>query len=206
VSRRNQETNRRENSVVKGAAAGVIGGIVASWVMEEFQSTWTKLSEQSKKTQDNSYSSERSTDNQVRNGEMQATTAGGQNQVSGNKEQEPATVKVAEAISEKLLDHRLTEKEKESAGEAVHYAMGAASGALYGAAAELIPFASAGAGLPFGAAVWLVLDEVTVPALGLSKPPAEYPISTHVYALASHFVYGFTTDMVRRALRKTVLH
>jgi uncharacterized membrane protein YagU involved in acid resistance len=82
---------------------------------------------------------------------------------------------------------------------------GATSGAIYGVAAELAPEVTVGAGIPFGTAVWLAVDEGVVPLLGLSKAPTEYPLSTHIYALASHFVYGFTTEVVRRALRRTIL-
>jgi uncharacterized membrane protein YagU involved in acid resistance len=75
---------------------------------------------------------------------------------------------------------------------------------LYGATSELAPEVSAGAGLPFGAVFWLVADETAVALLGLSKAPTEYPLSTHVYALASHFVYGLTTEVVRRAIRGAI--
>ena len=78
------------------------------------------------------------------------------------------------------------------------YATGTTSGAVYGVAAELAPEA-AGAGLPFGTAVWLVVDEAAVPLLVWRKE--RVPLSTHVYALASHFVYGFSTEVVRSALR-----
>ena len=61
--------------------------------------------------------------------------------------------------------------------------------AVYGAVSELMPIARTGAGLPFGAAVWLVADDIVVPALGLSKPVSEYPISKNVYALVSHFLF-----------------
>ncbi len=117
------------------------------------------------------------------------------------KENEPANVKTAEAISENVFDHRLKKSEKEPAGEAVHYAMGAGSGLIYGIASEIAPMTTVGLGLPFGAAVWLVADDVIVPALGLAKPATEYPLSTHAYALVSHLVYGLTTDLVRRAVR-----
>jgi len=117
------------------------------------------------------------------------------------KEDEPANVNTAEAISENLFDHRLKKSEKESAGEAVHYAMGAASGLIYGIASEVAPMTTVGLGIPFGAAVWLIADDVVVPALGLAKPATEYPLSTHAYALSSHLVFGLTTHLVRRALR-----
>ena len=117
------------------------------------------------------------------------------------KKEEPANVKAAEEISEGLFDHKLKKSEKEPAGEAMHYAMGATSGLIYGIASEIAPVTTVGLGLPFGAAVWLVADDVVVPALGLAKPATEYPLSTHAYALSSHLVYGLTTDIVRRAVR-----
>jgi len=121
---------------------------------------------------------------------------------SKKKKEEPANVKAAEEISKTVFNHRLKKSEKEPAGEAMHYAMGATSGLIYGAAAEIAPVTTAGLGLPFGAAVWLVADDVVVPALGLAKPATEYPFSTHAYALSSHLVYGLTTDLVRRAVRE----
>ena len=119
-----------------------------------------------------------------------------------NKEdQDDATVKAANAVSEGVFGHRLKESEKKPAGAAVHYAFGSATGGLYGAAAEIAPQVTTGLGLPFGAAFWVVADEGVVPWLGLSKGPKEYPVSTHFYALASHLVYGLTAEMTRRAVR-----
>ena len=172
-------TNQRPH-MWKGVAAGAIGGIVASWVMEEFQSAWMKVA---KNVPSQNASNEREKSN----------------------EQEPATVKAAEKVSEKLFGHYLEDQEKGWAGNAVHYFTGGTSGAVYGLAAEFAPKVTAAAGVPFGTAVWLAIDEGAVPLLGLAKGPSEYPVSTHVYALASHFVYGVTTEVVRRALRGSVL-
>ena len=169
-----------EPNVWKGIAAGAIGGIVASWVMDEFQSAWMKV---------------------VNNGRSQ----NGSIEPKKSNENEPATVKAAEKVSEKLFSHHLADYEKKWAGNAVHYMTGGTSGAVYGLAAELAPSVTGRAGLPFGTAVWLAIDEGAVPLFGLSKGPTEYPVSTHIYALASHFVYGLTTEVVRRALRNSVL-
>jgi hypothetical protein len=115
-----------------------------------------------------------------------------------------ATERLANAVSLKLFERELTQREKEAAGTAFHYAMGATSGALYGAVAEAAPGATAGAGLPFGVAVWLVADEGLVPAAGLSKSPSEYPLSIHAYSFASHLVFGLTAEVVRRAVRNAL--
>lgn len=175
---KNKKYKEDSGNILKGIVAGAVGGLVASWTMEKFQALLTELSESDKKSSQK------------------------KDKKSENKKSEPATVKMAEAIAENIFDTKLTKKEKEIAGPVVHYAMGLTSGAILGAAAEVAPMTAAGAGLPFGAVVWLVADDVVVPALGLSKPPTEYPLSTHVYALSSHLVYGLTTDVVRRLVRK----
>jgi uncharacterized membrane protein YagU involved in acid resistance len=156
-------------NIVKGALAGLIGGLVASFVMEQFQSLIMSASPSEEKHQD--------------------------------QNEEPSNEKAAIAISENVFDHHLTKEEKSVAGEAMHYAMGGTSGIILGAVSELVPEAAAGAGLPFGTAVWLVADDFIVPALGLSKPASDVPLSQHAYALSSHLVYGLTTDMVRRGIR-----
>jgi putative membrane protein len=115
-----------------------------------------------------------------------------------------AASRTSNAVSELVFHHHLTKSEKEKAGAATHYAMGVGSGAIYGAVAEVMPLATVAEGLPFGAAVWVIADEGVVPALGLSRSPTEYPASIHAYSLASHLVYGLTTELVRRAIRKAM--
>lgn len=150
-----------ERNIAVGVAAGMLGGLLATWVMSEYQALFSAS--------------------------------------SGNDEKdEPATVKAAARISENVFGHQLTRDGKKIAGPAVHYTFGTLNGAVYGALAEASPGITAARGVLFGAGLWLIADEVAVPALGLSKSPAAYPPSTHLYSLTSHLVYGFTTDFVRR--------
>ena len=179
---------REDNgNILKGIVAGLAAGLVASWTMNQFQAAWTRLAENSEKPHGAQ--------------SMQPAQGSSGDQEQDAKEQDDATVKAAEAISEGVFGHELEESEKKPAGAAVHYAFGTASGALYGALAEVAPQVTTAAGIPFGAAFWLLADEVSVPLLGLSKGPAEYPLSTHAYALASHLVYGATAELSRRAVR-----
>jgi putative membrane protein len=122
----------------------------------------------------------------------------------GGRKPDPATVKVANVISEKITGHKLPKDYKSMAGEAVHYGMGASSAAVYGVLAEVAPIVTAGGGVGFGTGVWLLADELAVPAAGLSKTPGEIPLTTHIYALASHLVYGWITETVRRAVRRAL--
>ena len=187
-----QKYQSNGTDLVKGTVAGLVGGLVASWTMNQFQAAWTKATEgfqkphgaQSLQPSDNPNSGPSSDQNK--------------------EDQDDATVKAAKAISEGVFGHKLQEREKKPAGAAVHYAFGTATGGLYGAAAEIAPQVTTGLGLPFGAAFWMVADEGAVPLLGLSKGPTEYPISTHVYALSSHLVYGLTAEVTRRAVRSII--
>ena len=193
-----RRTNRCHRSDLwKGIAAGLIGGLVASWTMNRFQDVWSKLAKGI------------ATWPQY---EFQDVWCQGLGESRGSQVSKPdlrtevddTTVRAASAVSETIFDHKLTQSEKKIAGSAVHYILGTGVGGLYGAAAEMAPKVTTGAGLPFGAVFWLVVDEGAVPLLGLSKGPTAYPLSTHAYALSSHFVYGLTAEVVRRVIRKAM--
>jgi putative membrane protein len=111
-------------------------------------------------------------------------------------------VRAAAAISRGLFRHELSEKEERIAGPVMHYAFGALTGGIYGALAEVAPAVTRGAGMPFGIAVWLGADEITIPALRLAEPPWEHPPMVHARALAAHLVYGTATEGFRKALRR----
>ena len=178
-----------EGNVWKGLVAGLAGGLVASWTMNQFQAAWTRIQEGSEKPH---------------GAQSMQPAEGSKGNQQDAKEQDDATVKAAKIISTEVLGHELQESEKKPAGAAVHYAFGTLSGGLYGALAEVTPQVTTGGGVPFGAAFWLLADEISVPLLGLSKGPSEYPVSTHAYALASHLVYGATAELSRRAIRNVL--
>lgn len=86
-------------------------------------------------------------------------------------------------------------------GLATHYAIGIAPAALYGALREQAPAVTAGSGLAFGAALWVLEDEVVNPALGLAAPPGRYPWQPHARGLVAHLVYGVVAELTLRALK-----
>lgn len=165
------------NNMVKSASAGLLAGMAGALAMDRFQELVSWL-------------------------EAKANGNGGGSGGSGGGE--PATVKAAEAVSERVFGHELSDDEKQGAGTLMHYAMGAASGMFYGALVERVPVATAATGAVFGAVIWAVADEGAVPALGLAKGPAAYPVSSHFKALASHVAYGVATELVRRAVMRVI--
>lgn len=182
-------------NVYKGIAAGVAGGLVGSLAMNQFQQLWGKLME----NEERPHGAQSLQQGSPGHGIGRELAERGVDEPDDN-----AAVRTGNAVSELVFNHHLTKSEKETAGAVAHYAMGATSGAIYGAVAEMMPAATVAEGLPFGAAVWLIADEVVVPAAGLSRDSSDYPASIHAYAIASHLVYGLTTELVRRAVRKAL--
>lgn len=189
-----EQNQKRETNVLKGALAGFIGGLVASWTMNQFQSALSQVMKGVEKPHGAQSLKPEGGEEGIR--EMRREPEG------DDEEQEDATEKLAEAISENIFNRHLKKDDKETVGAVVHYAFGAAMGGVYGIAAEVAPEIGTGLGLPFGAVFWMAADEVVVPLLGLAAKPSEYSLSTHAYALASHLVYGLTSEVVRKSVRK----
>ncbi|HKW76562.1 MAG TPA: DUF1440 domain-containing protein [Terriglobales bacterium] len=165
---------------VKGLLAGAASGLVGAWAMNQFQSAWSKASEQ------------------LKSGEQNKTSQSEQKQ--SQEEQEDATMKAAGKLAKTALGRDLSKEERKNAGALVHYAVGTFSGAVYGLLGEYLPLARIGFGTAFGAALFLLADELAVPALGLSGKATEAPLSSHLYGLSSHLVYGASAEAVRRGI------
>lgn len=171
--------NSRNHHLVKGAIAGMIGGLIASWSMNQFQAGVSKVKEA------------------WQNSARQPVPRHSSN-ASGD---EPATALLARRISRAVLGRDLSEREMNVAEPLVHYAYGTLAGGLYGIMAELTTIARTGAGTGYGTALWVGGDEIAVPKLQLSKPAAAYAPRVHAQALASHLVYGLSAEAVRRGVR-----
>jgi uncharacterized membrane protein YagU involved in acid resistance len=164
----------RRRGVVRDALAGAACGLVASFVMQKAQARISRLGTP-----------------ETRRREDEAL-----------RDVEPATARAAETAAH-VAGRHLDARQKEIGSGIVHYAYGAAWGtgfALIARWAERrVP--PVVAGVLFGAALWLVSDELLVPALRLSRAPTAYPPSIHAKSLAAHLVYGAATDASYRLLR-----
>ena len=118
-------------------------------------------------------------------------------QPSSDQQGEPATQQVADRIVGEVSGEPLASAAKPAGGQAVHYGLGAALGVAYGVAAEFVPAVTAGAGTAFAGATWALLDEATVPAVGLGDPPWRSPAKTQAYGLISHLVFGLVAELSR---------
>jgi putative membrane protein len=160
--------------------AGLAGGLIASYAMERFQRALGRISP-----------------------DLGGAPGGGGQQYR-QPQSEPSTYVAADAIAEATAGRNLPPAAKPAAGAAIHYAFGGAVGAIYGAAAARTPDIAAWGGVPFGATVWWIADEMGMPIAGLAKPPSDYPLRDHATSLVTHLLYGATTEAVRRGLVATL--
>ena len=179
----------------KGLLAGAVGGLVASCVMNQFQAAWSRRTHGVER----SHGAQSLQTGELRGGDDWPSGLAGEREAAESRD---AAERLAAAAAETFAGRELTRGEQDEGGTLVHYLYGTATGAAYGLAAELAPASAALCGLPFGAAVWLGADELIVPALGLSKPAEDYPLSVHAHSFVSHLVYGLTTELVRGAARR----
>ncbi|AWN23914.1 hypothetical protein DKM44_12300 [Deinococcus irradiatisoli] len=101
-----------------------------------------------------------------------------------------------------LINHKTPGDQTRAAlSEAVHWAMGAGSGKVYGL---LTAHRGGGpvSGSVFGAALWLGVDEGLVPLLGLQDGPASSGARGHLNRLGAHLTYGAALGLTVWALER----
>lgn len=84
----------------------------------------------------------------------------------------------------------------------VHKAFGVMGGMGYAAMRKQAPAVAAGAGTAFGAAFFLLVDELLVPGFGLTPGPESFPWKTHARGAVSHLAYGVAAELTARALER----
>ena len=155
---------RKRQNPLKGLLVGVLAGGAASAAMDQYWGLVERVP------------GERP--------EQQPRQGGGQ------QKDEPSTQIIADRLSEAVTGKEVPREAKPAAGVAVHYLTGALQGGLFGIVAALRPHTGFLAGLLYGVAIWLFLDEITLRALNIAPDPATVPKRIHAEALGAHLVYG----------------
>lgn len=136
----------RNRHLFRGVVAGMAGGLVASWVMNQFMAGPGQKLQQA-----------------VQNPEEHERQV-----IQSEEPQEDATMKAADLIVNKATGgQHLSWAEKQKAGPVVHYAFGTMMGGLYGGLAEFYAPARAAFGTTFGSALFAGADLLAVPVLNL---------------------------------------
>ena len=160
---------RNDRSLAWNAAEGALAGAMASQVMNQVTSFL--------------YSHE------------DAAALAREEQARGGR---PAFAIAAEKLAS-LAGRTLDEAQRERLGSALHWGVAVGTGALYGVLRRRLSRARVGAGLLFGAAVWLIVDEWLNVALRFTPGPRAFPWQAHARGLAGHLAFGVATELELQA-------
>lgn len=110
-----------------------------------------------------------------------------------------ADINASQKLWRFLFQQDLKEAEALMLARVMHYGYSAAASAGYTVLANRKRRVRTGFGMAYGAALWLVGDEMGITLMGLSDPRSKTKAS-HLVALAAHLVFGTVTEMSRKIL------
>lgn len=158
--------------VIKGALAGVVGTAARTVGMRQAPTVMGRLGL-----------------GEPRGGE-------GRGGAGGEQPLEEPTAKLAEKVAVGVLETPVEPETKQVAGQAIHWAYGAAWGAYYGIMQASLRLPDLVHGMLFGGLVASTL----VPAMRLTPPPTRQPMGMTMLQTVLHLVYGWTTALAFKRL------
>ncbi|HEX8598015.1 MAG TPA: DUF1440 domain-containing protein [Chloroflexia bacterium] len=167
---------RKRQNPLKGLLAGLVAGLAASAVMDQYWGVVERVP--------------------GARPEQQPRRGGGQ------QKNEPSTQIIADKLAKAVTGKEVPDEAKPAAGVAVHYITGALQGSVFGLVAALRPRTGLFAGLLYGVAIWLFLDEITLRALNIAPDPKKVSKKIHAEALGAHLVYGGSLALLTRRFLK----
>ena len=171
---------RREIKLLGGLAAGIIGGIVATWVLDKYQQGALEAT--------------RAAENAVNAGPILS-----RRQEDRLREQQLAHAEAAERIAQSTFGKGLSRNQRRNAAPIVQYAIGALAGGAYGFAVEILPVVRRGYGTGYSNLLFLGGSQAMLPWLNLGTRQKIAPLKNG--GLSAALVYGATLETTRRILR-----
>jgi F0F1-type ATP synthase assembly protein I len=181
AERRPEKKRRKQGEIhlLGGLAAGLVGGIVATWVLDMYQQGALEAT--------------RRAENAVGAGPVLS-----RHQEEQMRSQERAHVETAQRIVKSTIGKGLNRSQRRDAAPVVHYAIGALAGGAYGLAAELIPAVRTGYGTGYASLLFTGSSQTLIPGFGFG------PQKKDGDGLSGHLVYGATLETARRILRSVL--
>ena len=118
--------------------------------------------------------------------------------VSGHPERMPPA-EVADRLARRIRGHGLSQRQRVSVLNPVHYTFGAALGVAYLVAARRWPTVARDLGVPVGLTIYGSTHASALPILQIQEPPWKLPMSAVLWEGTSHVVFGLALEGFRRA-------
>lgn len=175
----NRRTKYREVKLLGGLAAGIIGGLVATWALDKYQQG---AIEATRRVED----------------AANAEPVFSRQQEEQLREQQRAHGEAAQRIARSTTGRKLSRAQQRTAAPIVHYAAGALAGGIYGLIAEILPGVRRWYGMGYSKVIFLGASEPLLPWLGLtSRQKAQVTPA----GLPAPLVFGAVLETTRRVLR-----
>jgi hypothetical protein len=172
---------RRQIKLLGGLAAGVVGGIAATWVLDKYQQGALEATRAAESA-------------------MGADPVLSRRQEDQLRSQQRTHAEAAERIAKSAFGRGLTRTQRRNAAPIVHYAIGALAGGAYGFAAEILPVVRRGYGTGYSNLLFLGGSQAMLPWLNLGARQ-KVPPAIHANGLSAAFIYGAVLETTRRILR-----
>jgi hypothetical protein len=172
---------RREIKLFGGLAAGIIGGIVATWVLDKYQQGALQATRHAESAFDADPVLSRRQEDQLRS-------------------QQRAHAQAAERIAKSTFGKGLSRNQRRNAAPILHYAIGALAGGAYGFAVEILPVVRRGYGTGYSNLLFLGGSQAMLPWLNLGVRQ-KIPPAIHANGLSAAVVYGAVLETTRRIVR-----
>lgn len=168
----------REIKLLGGLAAGVVGGIVATWALDRYLEGSLAA---------------------TRRAENAAGTASvlSRRQEDQLEQRDRVHAEAAERIARVTLGKRLSRTQRRNAANIMHYGVGALAGGAYGLTAEILPVVRRGYGTGYSNLIFLGGSEALLPWLGIG-PRQQASVTA---GLPAPLVFGAVLETTRRVLR-----
>lgn len=128
----------RRNGLLKDIVYGMIGGVIGTVILEQVANVMYEFESEENKEKERQL-----------------------------RKEDPATTMVGR-VSGDLVGVELSDEAKSKLGQVVHWGTGIGAGGIYGALHDRLPVLSTAAGLPYGLAFFLLVDEGLNTALRLT--------------------------------------
>jgi hypothetical protein len=174
-----KKRKRREIKLLAGLAAGVVGGIVATWALDRYQEGTLEATRRAENAAGAAPILSRQQEDQLR-------------------EQQRAYVEAAQRLAKSTFGKGLTRTQRRNAAPIVHYAIGALAGGAYGFAVEILPVVRRGYGTGYSNLLFLGGSEAVLPWF---NPGPRQKFQPAPGGLSAPLVYGAVLETTRRILR-----
>ena len=142
-----KKRKRREIKLLGGLAAGVIGGLVATWALDCYQKGSLQAARGTENAEDTAPLVSRRQEDELQEQRAEA----------------------AEHIVKSTFGKHLSRSERRRAAPIVHYAVGAFTGGIYGLTAEILPIVRRGYGTGYSNLLFLSGSEAVLPWFNVGR-------------------------------------